>query len=58
MAVYTLDEIARLLAGFPSLATTKLTWPGATVMQVTRTIGDPLDGIVDSDVQLDDEIPF
>jgi hypothetical protein len=58
MAIYTLDEVARLLAGFPGLARAKETFPGATVMQVTRTIGDPLDGIVDSDVHLDDDIPF
>jgi hypothetical protein len=58
LAVYTLDEIARLLVGFPGLARAKETFPGASVERVTRTIGDPLDGIVDSDAPLDDEIPF
>lgn len=58
VAVYTIDEIARLLAGFPGLARAKETFPGATVERVARTIGDPLEGVVDSDVPLDDEIPF
>lgn len=52
MAVYTLSEIATLLAGFPSLAKAKECWGGATVTEV-RTIGDPLDGME----TLNDEIP-
>ncbi len=52
MAVYTLDEIANLLAGFPALAKAKECWAGATVTQVRTNIGDPLDGL-----ELNDEIP-
>ena len=58
VAVYTLDEVARLLTAFPALARAKQTWPGATVTRVNQTTGDALDGIVDSDAPLDDEIPF
>lgn len=58
VAVYTLDEIARLLASFPSLARAKQTWPGASVTKISRSVTDALDGIVDSDAPLDDEISF
>jgi hypothetical protein len=36
MQVYTLDEVARLLAAFPGIAKAKATWPGATVEAVRR----------------------
>lgn len=64
VSVYTLDEIARLLSGFPALAEAKVIWPGAVVTAVRRTIGDPLDAIPDTEAPLDDgevhddEIPF
>lgn len=53
MAVYTLDEIANLIQGFPALAKAKETWAGATVTAVRTNIGDPLEGM-----ELpDDELP-
>lgn len=50
--VYSLEEIARLLHGFPALAAAKITFPGATVVAV-REPTDPKWSEV-----LDDEIPF
>lgn len=57
MDVYTLEEIARLLNGFPALAKIKQSYPGAEVVVVRRSIGDPLDSFVDSELPID-EIPF
>jgi len=45
MAVYTLDEIGRMLATYPGTLKAKLMWPGAKVVRVEKTIGDPLDAI-------------
>lgn len=56
--VYTLDEIARLLAALPSAAEAKLHWPGATVTEVRRSVSDPLDSIDDTQADLDDPLPF
>ncbi len=63
MAVYTLDEIGRLLTGSPGLSTAMLAFPGATVTAVRRNPSDPLDAMRDSDRGLDeplanDDIPF
>lgn len=59
VAVYTLDEIGRLLSGFPDLAKAKEVFPGATVTAVRRNVQDPLDAIEDTRDELDsDEIPF
>jgi hypothetical protein len=63
VSVYTLEEIGRLLAGYPGLAKVKAAFPGATVTQVRRNVSDPLDSIATSDKPLDaelaeDEIPF
>lgn len=57
LSVYTLDEIGRLLVGFPTIAKAKLSFPGAEVVRVTRSIPDPLDAIVDTDLPID-EVPF
>ena len=60
VAVYTLDEIARLLEGFPAIAVAKAEFPGAAVVAV-RAPSDPLDGLADSAAPvgtLSDEIPF
>lgn len=57
MDVYTLEEIARLLSGFPALAKIKQSYPGAEVTAVRRSIDDPLDSFVDSGLPID-EIPF
>lgn len=48
MDVYTLEEIARLLNGFPELARVKDSYPGSEVVAVRRSIGDPLDAIHDT----------
>ena len=58
LAVYTLDEIARLLSNYPEIAKAKLVFPGATVTAVNRSIDDPLDAIHDTDEKLDDPIGF
>jgi hypothetical protein len=55
--VYTLGEIAKLIHGFPSLVKAKYEFPGATVEAVRRKIGNPLDGIADLTLPLD-ELPF
>lgn len=56
VAVYTLDEVARLLEGFPAIAVAKAHFPGAEVVAV-RTPNDPLDAIADTSEPLD-AIPF
>ena len=48
MDVYTLEEIGRLLNGFPELAKAKESFPGAEVVAVRRSITDPLDSIHDT----------
>ena len=45
MAVYSLDEIARMIATYPGILKAKTVWPGAKVTRVEKTIGDPLDAI-------------
>jgi hypothetical protein len=56
VAVYTLEEIGRLLSNYSEIAKAKLIFPGATVTAIRRSVEDPLDGLRDSDVGLDDEI--
>lgn len=56
--VYTLDEIARLLDGYPMLAKVKESFPGATVTAVRRTVDDPLEAIGDTAEPLNDPLPF
>lgn len=56
--VYTLEEIARLLDGFPEIAKVHAAFPGATVTAVRRSIEDPLDAIDSSKPLLDDVIPW
>jgi hypothetical protein len=53
--VYTLDEIARLIDGYPELARIKHTFPGATVTHVRRSVPDPMDGTLPIE---DDEPPW
>jgi hypothetical protein len=55
VAVYTLDEIARLLSHYPQIAQTKLTILGTTVEAVRRP-SDPLDALRDSEIGLDDPL--
>jgi hypothetical protein len=56
-AVYTLEEIARLLAAYPDIAKAKEVFPGATVTAVRRSVSDPLQSIHDTAEPLDDAIP-
>lgn len=56
VAVYTLEEIGRLLANYPEVAKAKLVFPGATVTEIRRSVSDPLDEIWDTQDKLDDPI--
>ena len=56
MAVYTLDEIARLLSAYPDVAKAKLTFPGAEVTTIRKSISDPLDGGIRDGVSLNDPL--
>ena len=56
--VYTLDEIAHLLDGFPELAKAKEVFPGAMVYKTRTAVTDPLDGLADSKEPLNDPLPF
>jgi hypothetical protein len=55
--VYTAEEIARLLDGYPDLAKIKDAFPGSTVERVKRSIDDPLDSLPTGELA-NDEIPF
>lgn len=55
VAVYTLDEIGHILSRYQALNVVKLTWPGATVVRVNKSIPDPLDSISEA-TGLDDKI--
>ena len=55
LAVYTLDEIGRLLSHYPAITEAKLTFPGATVEAVRRP-DDPLDAFPDTAAGLDDPL--
>lgn len=57
VAVYTLDEIGRLLSNYPDIARAKAVFPGATVTAIRRSVDDPLDAIHDTDSPLDDPMP-
>lgn len=58
MVVYTLDEIGRLLSAYPDIAVAKAAFPGATVTAIRKTVQDPLNAIVDTADDLNDEIGF
>jgi len=53
--VYTLDEIGRLIYGFPDIAKAKEIWPGAEVMAVRTNIRDPLEAIHSTHQGIDDQ---
>jgi hypothetical protein len=57
VAVFTLEEIGRLLSLYPTISKTMTVWPGAEVTAVRRNTEDPLDAIHDSQLGLDDPIP-
>ena len=58
VAVYSLEEIGRLLSAYPDLAKAKLVFPGAEITAVRRSVDDPLAAVSDTDAKLDDEIGF
>ncbi len=58
VAVFTLEEIARVLSHHSAMATAKIIFPGAEVTKVSRSVEDPLNAIHDSDDKLDDDIGF
>lgn len=58
VSVYTLEEIGRLISGFPDVVKSKLVVPGAEVVAIRRDVVDPLMGIESSECDLDDPIPF
>ena len=58
VTVYTLDEIGRLLSNYPDIAKAKLTFPGAVITAVRRSVEDPLKALHDTKERLDDPIPF
>jgi hypothetical protein len=58
VAVYTLDEIGRLLSAYPQIAQAKLVFAGAEVTEIRkRSIEDPLNAVRDTEQGLDDPIP-
>jgi len=61
VAVYSLDEIARMLEDYRRVTEAKLTWPGATVTAIRRPGSDPLDAVMDTerglDELMDDDMP-
>jgi len=58
VSIYTLDEIAHLIQGFPELVKAKQVFAGSHVTAIRRSIGDPLQSIPDSKAPIDDEMPF
>lgn len=56
VAVYTLEEIGRLLSNYSEIAKAKLVFPGATITAIRKSVPDPLEGLRDSDASLDDAI--
>jgi hypothetical protein len=48
VSVFTLEEIGRLLSNYLDIAKAKLTFPGATVTAVRRSVEDPLKAIYDT----------
>jgi|SRR5215207_5021992 len=62
LAVYTLEDVARLLSHDRAIVTAKLVFPGATVTAVRKQPSDPLDAFDNSfqglDDPLDDPLPF
>jgi hypothetical protein len=59
VSVFTLEEIGRLLSNYPDIAKAKLTFPGATITRVSRSVEDSLKAVHDTDLPIDgDPIGF
>lgn len=56
LAVYTLDEIGRMLSHWQQANIAKLVFPGAEVTAVRKSVDDPLNAIHDTDERLDDPV--
>ena len=56
--VYTLEEIGRLIEGFPEILAAKQIFLGATVERVRTRVTDPLDAVPNSKVPIDDTLPW
>lgn len=56
LAVYTLDEIGRMLSHWQEANVAKLVFPGAEVTAVRKSVDDPLNAIHDTDEPLDDPV--
>jgi hypothetical protein len=56
LAVYTMEEIGRLLVAYPDIAKAKMVFPGAEVFEVRRPIEDPMAAIWDTKEKLDDPL--
>lgn len=53
VVVYSLDEISRMLSDYRRVTEAKITFPGAVVTDVRRPQGDPLDAVIDTQLDLD-----
>lgn len=58
VVVWTMEEVARMVEAQAQVNEVKSAFPGATITAVRRTIGDPLNGLADSRLRLEDDIPF
>ena len=63
LAVYTLDEVIRLLGRYPALCSAMAQFPGARVASIRETLHDPLNAVDDVSRPLDevlegDAVPF
>ena len=56
--VYTMAEVARMLAAYPALGAAKASFPGCQVERVSGPPRDPLQAIPDSKAPIDDALPF
>jgi hypothetical protein len=56
VSVYTIDEIGRLIAGFPAIVKAKEVFEGAQITAVRTNITDPLQGVATSEFGLDDDV--
>jgi len=56
MAIFTIEEIGKVLSDYRKIAKAKLEMPGLTVTKITRSVDDPLDAISDTANSLNDPI--
>lgn len=56
--IYTMDEIGRLIAGFPEIVRAKEIWKGAEITQVKTNIMKDRNALGESMADLNDPMPF